>query len=77
VPVTPGSPVLDQLLPTSSPLVSDPVPSSGTPHVTQHKDLDVLGGVGAGEQRQPPEHANQHLGWHGTVMVRANRGRSW
>ena len=29
--------------------------------VTQHKDLDVLGGVGAGEERQPAEHANERL----------------
>jgi hypothetical protein len=27
--------------------------------VTQHQDLDVLGGVGAGEQRQPAQHANE------------------
>ena len=24
------------------------------------KDLGVLGGVGAGEQRQPAQHANEH-----------------
>jgi hypothetical protein len=28
--------------------------------VTQHQDLDVLGGVGAGEQRQPAQHAKEH-----------------
>ena len=27
--------------------------------VTQHKDFDVLGGVGAGEQRQPAQHASE------------------
>jgi len=27
--------------------------------VPQHDDLDVLGGVGAGEQRQPAQHANE------------------
>ena len=28
--------------------------------VSQRQDLDVLGGVGAGEQRQPAQHANEH-----------------
>jgi hypothetical protein len=28
--------------------------------VTQDQDLDVLGGVGAGEQRQPAQHAGEH-----------------
>ena len=28
--------------------------------VTQRQDLGVLGGVGAGEQRQPAQHANEH-----------------
>jgi hypothetical protein len=26
----------------------------------QRQDLDVLGGVGAGEQHQPAQHANDH-----------------
>jgi hypothetical protein len=28
--------------------------------VAQDQDLGVLGGVGAGEQRQPAQHANEH-----------------
>ena len=28
--------------------------------VTQRQNLDVLGGVGAGEQRQPAQYANEH-----------------
>jgi hypothetical protein len=28
--------------------------------VPQRQDLDVLGGVGAGEQHQPAQHANDH-----------------
>jgi hypothetical protein len=28
--------------------------------VTKHKDLDVLGCVGPGEQRQPAQHAGEH-----------------
>jgi hypothetical protein len=28
--------------------------------VTQHEDLDVLGRVGASEERQPAQHASQH-----------------
>jgi hypothetical protein len=51
--------------------------------VTQHQDLDVLGGVGAGEQRQPAQHAGEHqdtvgrpqlaimLRWYWTAMVRS------
>jgi len=28
--------------------------------VAQHEDLDVFGGFGAGEQRQPVQHAGEH-----------------
>jgi hypothetical protein len=28
--------------------------------VTQRQNLDVVGGVGAGEQRQPAQYANEH-----------------
>ena len=51
--------------------------------VRQHEDLGVLGGVGAGEQRQPAQYANQHqvgtvrrpqrammLGWLWMMVVR-------
>jgi len=28
--------------------------------VTEHHDLDVLGGIGAGEQRRPARHTGEH-----------------
>jgi hypothetical protein len=28
--------------------------------VTEHQDLDILGCVGSGEQRQPAQHAGEH-----------------
>jgi hypothetical protein len=33
---------------------------AGLDLVGQHQDLGVLGGVRAGEQRQPAQHANEH-----------------
>ena len=30
--------------------------------VAEHQDLDVLGYIGAGEQCQPAEHADEHQG---------------
>jgi hypothetical protein len=38
--------------------------------MTQHQDLDVLCRVGAGEQRQPAQHAGQH-------QIRESEGHSW
>jgi hypothetical protein len=38
--------------------------------VMQHQDLDVLGGISAGEQRQPAQHAGEH-------QVRESEGHGW
>jgi hypothetical protein len=35
------------------------VPAQHSDRVTQHQDLDVLGRVGSGEQRQPAQHADE------------------
>jgi hypothetical protein len=38
--------------------------------VSQRQDLGVLGGVGAGEQRQPAQDANEH-------QVHESEGHNW
>jgi hypothetical protein len=38
--------------------------------VTQHEDLGIFGGFGAGEQRQPVQHAGGH-------QVRESEGHGW